>query len=197
METNSAPIAPVARWYRNATSPYTPLETLRLPRTGRTNDVLGIAPGLLGVVLQDGTTAHVNEHDYYLLRERGWTGRWTARKVTGDNTYPSINHGDKIRPLARLILDARKGETIRYRNGNRNDLRRDNLILKAKGGNEIGFSNRSCPQAPVLSCEERGRIIERVGAAVGSATPEDRIAVGQAAVRTALPALLMRPGSRA
>src|SRR5688572_12106119 len=154
METNPAPMAPAPRWYGNATSPYTPLDTLRLPRTGRTNDVLGIGPGILGVVLQDGTTALVEERDYHLLRASGWSGRWTARKVTGDNTYPSINHGDKSRPLARVILDARKGETIRYHNGNRNELTRADLILKAKGGKEIGFSNRACPQAPILSSEE-------------------------------------------
>lgn len=197
MENNSAPLAPTPRWYGNATSSYTPLETQRLPRTGRINDVLGVAPGMLGVVLQDGTTALVEERDYHLLRARGWIGRWTARKVTGDNTYPSINHGDKIRFLARIILDAREDERVSYRNGDRNDLRRCNLILKAKGGKEIGSSSRSCPQAPILSNEERGRIMVRVGEAVGSATPEDRIAVGQTAVLAALPALLTRQGGRA
>lgn len=195
MEKKSAPQVSPPRWYGNATSPYTPLDTQRLPRIGCTNDLLKPSPGILGVVLQDGTTAFVEEHDYHLLQARGWTGRWTARKVTGDNTYPSINHGDKIRFLARVILDARKDERVSYRNGDRNDLTRANLILKAKGGKEIGFSNRSCPHAPILSSEERGRVIDRVGEAVGSATAEDRIAVGQAAVRAALPALLMRRGS--
>lgn len=197
METNPAPMAPTPRWYGKATSSYTPLDTQRLPRTGRTNDVLGVGPGVLGVVLQDGTTALVEEQDYHLLRARGWAGRWTARKVTGDNTYPSINHGDKIRALARIILDARKGEVVSYRNGNRHDLTRPNLILKAKGGKEIGFGNRSCPQAPVLSGEERRRIMDRVGEAVGAATLNDRIAVAQTAVRVALPALLVSPGGGA
>lgn len=197
METNLAPKAPTPRWYGNATSPYTPLETQRLPRLGCRNDLLGLEPGIVGVVLQDGTVARVHELDYQLTRACGWTGRWTARKVTGDNTYPSINHGDKIRPLARIILDARKGEVVSYRNGDRHDLTRANLILKAKGGKEIGFSYRSCPQAPILSTAERKRIMDRVGLAVGSATQEDRTAVGQVAARAAFPALVLRPGARA
>lgn len=187
METNTAPPAPTPRWYGNATSPYTPLNTQRLPRPGCKNDVVKIAPGILGVVLQDGSVALVEATDYHLLQARGWTARWTARKVTGDNQYPSINHGDKIRPLARLILDARDGEKVRYRNGDRNDLRRSNLLLKAKGGNEIGFSRRICPQAPILCSAERARTVAAVAASVGLASFEDRISAGAMAVREAAP----------
>jgi hypothetical protein len=142
---------------------------------------------VLGVVLQDGSIAKVEARDYCLLQAAGWTARWTQRKVTGDNYYPSINHGDKIRPLARIILDARKGERIGYRNGDRNDLTRENLILKAKGGKEIGFSSRTCPQAPILSRDERGRVIAAVMASVGSASIEDRVFIGEMAVRAAAP----------
>lgn len=187
METNPAPSAPAPRWYGNATSPYTPLETQRLPRLGGINDFYPIRPGVVGVVLQDGSVVLVEERDYYLLQIAGWTARWTQRKVTGDNCYPSINHGDKIRPLCRVILDARKGETIRYRNGDRNDLTRGNLILKAKGGMEIGFSNRKCPQAPVLCAAERARTVAAVAASVGGASIEDRISTAAIAVRAATP----------
>ena len=186
MKTNFAPAAPNPRWYGNATSPYTPLETQRLPRIGGINDFFSIRPGVIGVVLQDGSIVFVEERDYYLLQAAGWTARWTQRKVTGDNYYPSINHGDKIRSICRIILDARKGETIRYRNSNRNDLTRSNLILKAKGGKEIGFGNRTCPQAPILSRDERGRVIAAVQASVGAASIEDRIAIGMGAVREAM-----------
>lgn len=182
METNPAPAAPAKRWYGDATSAYTPLNTLRLPRLGGINDLFAIKPGVVGVILQDGSVALVDEKDYLLLQERGWSARWTQRKVTGDNSYPSINHGDKIRPLCRIILNAQMGETIRYRNGDRNDLTRRNLILKAKGGKAIEFGSRSCPQAPILSQKERGRIIAAVISAVGSASVDDRIAAGKMAV---------------
>ena len=193
METNSArlltstPAAQTPRWYGPATSPYTPDDTQRLPRLGGMNDIVPFSPTVLGVVLQDGSTAKVEARDYCLLQAAGWTARWTQRKVTGNNYYPSINHGDKIRPLARIILDARKGERISYRNGDRNDLTRGNLSLKAKGGKEIGFSHRTCPQAPILSCDERARVIAAVTASVGSASIDDRVSVGEMAVRAAAP----------
>lgn len=139
------------------------------------------------MVLQDGSAVIVEEQDYYLLQAAGWSGRWTQRKVTGNNFYPSINHGDKIWPIVRVILDAHKGERISYRNGDRNDLTRGNLILKAEGGKQIGFSGRTCPQAPILSRDERGRVIAAVVASVGSASTEDRVSVGEMAVRAAAP----------
>jgi hypothetical protein len=194
METNSArlltstPAAQTPRWYGPATSPYTPDDTQRLPRLGGINDTVPLTPTVLGVVLQDGSTAKVEARDYCLLQAAGWTARWTQRKVTGNNYYPSINHGDKIRPIARVILDARKGERISYRNGDRNDLTRENLILKAKG-QEFGFSKRVCPQAPILSRDERARAAVAVESRVGSASSQDRAAVGAAVVRAALPGL--------
>lgn len=186
MQSNSAPQAPTPRWYGHATSPYTPLDTQRLPRVGGINDFFPIAPGVIGVVLQDGSVVVIEERDYYLLQAAGWTARWTQRKVTGDNYYPSINHR-KIRTLARLILDARTDERVGYRSGERNDLTRGNLILKAKGGKEICSANRTCPQAQILSRDERGRILAAVGASVGGASINDRIEVGKAAVRAAMP----------
>lgn len=189
MKSSPTPSTPTPRWYGDATSHYTPLDTQRLPRPGGQNETVDLAPSILGVILQDGTVALVDQQDYNLMRTNGWTGRWTARKVTGDNQYPSINHGDKIRPVARLILDARKGERVRYRNGNRNDLTRSNLILNAKGGAEIGSTNRTCPQAPVLCEAERARIAAAVGTAVGSASMQDRIAVAKHAVEQAMPLL--------
>lgn len=191
METNSipstsTPVTPTPRWYGHGTSPYTPDDTQRLPRLGGINDIVPISPTVLGVVLQDGSTAKVEARDYCLLQAAGWTARWTQRKVTGNNYYPSINHGDKIRTLARIILDAREGEKVRYRNGDRNDLTRGNLILNAKGGKEIGFRSRTCPQAPILSRDERVRAAAAVESRVGSASYQDRITAGAAAVRVAL-----------
>lgn len=193
MKANSVPLAVNPRRYRNATSVYTPLNTQRLPRLGDINDFFSVGPGVLGVALQDGSAALVDEHDYFLLQSAGWTARWTQRKVTGDNCYPSINHGDRIKPLARIILDAQTGEKVRYRNGDRNDLTRGNLLLKAKGGQEIGFSQRVCPQAPALSSEERRRVMAKVRESVGSASIEDRLIAGQLAFTAATSRLAGRP----
>lgn len=187
MKSSPAPSAPTSHWYGNATSPYTPLGSTSIPRCGGKNDTTDIAPGTIGVILQDGTVARVNSEDYYRLRAKGWTGRWTARWVTGNNQYPSINHGDRIRVIARVILDARKGETVKYRNGDRNDLTRGNLILKAKGGIEIGSCNRVCPAAPILGCAERNRMFAVISAAVGNASLSDRFAAAQNAVEQAQP----------
>lgn len=189
MQSDDQTSTSLPRKYNAISGWYTPLDTQRLPRPGRTNDLFYVAPRVIGVILQDGSVVLVDADDYHLLQVRGWTARWTARKVTGDNTYPSINHGDRIRPISRIILDARKGERVWSRNGDRNDLRRANLVLKAKGGLEIGFSNRLCQQAPILSRDERGRVIAAVASAVGSASLEDRVAVAQESVRRALPSI--------
>lgn len=188
-EKNPANPSPTTRFYGPNQTPYTPLNTWRLPRTGRMNDVLSVAPGIVGVVLQDGSVALVDEADYQLIRAQGWIGRWTQRKVAGDNSYPSINHG-KIRTVGRLILDARKGEKVSYRDGDQNNLTRANLILKAKGGKEIGSSNRTCPVAPALGAAQVAREVAAVKAAVGNATLEDRIAIGLGAVQVAATSLL-------
>ena len=182
MQSNPAPSAPIPRWYGNATCPYTPLGSNSIPRCGGQNDTADITKGIVGVILQDGTVVRVNIEDYNLLRARGWTARWTARWMTGDNQYPSINHGDRIRVVARIILDARKGETVRYRNGDRNDLTRGNLILKAKGGVELGSSKRFCPQAPLIGSAERNRTLAAVATAVGTASMGDRVAAAHHAV---------------
>lgn len=187
MQSIPAPSAPIPRWYGNATCHYTPLGSNSIPRCGGQNDTVDIAEGIVGVILQDGSVVRVNIEDYNLLRARGWTARWTARWMTGDNQYPSINHGDRIRVVARVVLDARKGEIVRYKNGDRNDLTRSNLILKAKGGMVIGSSKRVCPEAPILGSAERNRSLAVVAAAVGTASLSDRIAVAQQAVKQARP----------
>jgi len=174
------------RWYGSTLNGlYDPLCTNRTPRPGWQNDVIQFASGIKAVVLQDGTYALVDDADYDLMRARGWVARWTTRKVTGNNWYPSINHGDAIRPIARIILDARKGERVSYRNGDQLDLTRSNLVLKAKGGIEICAAKRSCPIAPTLGKDESARSVERVSFAVGRATRNDRERVAYQARATA------------
>lgn len=178
-------VAPQVRWYGPANNQYTPLGTSCLPRPGLQNDTVLIAAGITGVVLQDSTVVLVDSDDYDLLRARGWTARWTSRKVTGDNIYPSINHGDKIRPIARIILEAGTDEKVRYRDGNQLNLTRSNLSLRAKGGAEINSSARRCPMAPIVSGDESVRAKARIKTKVGHASSTERKHVAQIAVREA------------
>lgn len=178
------------RWYGAARVPYTPLGTSCLPRPGRRNDTLHIAANITGVVLQDSTVVRINTDDYHLLCTSGWIARWTARKVTGNNIYPSINHGDKIRPIARIILGALRDEKVRYCDGNRLNLTRGNLRLHAKGGMEIDSTHRSCPMASIVSGAESRRAAARVSARVGNASPAERVNAAALAVREAAPAIL-------
>lgn len=177
------------RKYSRYSSFYTPLDTACTPRPGRTNDFTSLSEGVIGVVLQDSSVVMVDYLDYWALQARGWHARWTARKVTGDNHYPSINHGDRIRTIARVILDARAGERVCYRDGDQLNLRRANLLLKVKGGREIGHSLRSCPQAPVLAADEQARSFAAVACAVGSASASERALVASNAVARAQPSL--------
>lgn len=174
------------RWYGATRVPYTPLGTQRLPRPGWKNDTLGIAGDVTGVILQDSSVAHADAADYQRLQDCGWVARWTSKKVTGNNFYPSINHGDKIRPIARIILNAGKDEKVKYRDGNQLNLTRANLILTAKGGKEIDGSNRRAPIAPVLGNAEGRRSAARVSASVGHASPAERAATASQAVAKAI-----------
>jgi hypothetical protein len=178
--------SPDVRWYGAARVPYTPLGTQRLPRPGWKNDTLGIADGVTGVILQDSSVAHVDAADYQRLRECGWVARWTSKKVTGNNFYPSINHGDRIRVVSRIILNAGEDEKVKYRDGNQLNLTRANLILRAKGGKEIDGSNRRAPMAPVLGNAENRRSAARVSASVGNASPAERAATASQAVAKAI-----------
>ena len=181
--------SPDVRWYGAVRAQYTPLGTSRLPRPGWQNDTLPISTGITGVVLQDSSVVFVGTDDYHLLCARGWIARWTARKVTGNNFYPSINHGGKIRPIARIILNAGKDEKVRYRDGNQLNLTRGNLSLRAKGGTEIDGNHRSCPIAPIVGSAESGKAAARVAAKVGNASPLMRATTAAQAVQDAAPRL--------
>ena len=179
------------RWYGvGCKNQYTLTGTDFLPRPGCQNDTVVVAPGITGVILQDGNIALVDDEDYIRTRDTGWIGRWTARKVTGNNTYPSIHHGDKIRSLARVILDARKGERVRYRTLNRYDLTRKNLVLCGPHGIKINFDNRRSPIAPLVCKEEGRRAAARVALRVGTASKVEREEAARWASREAQPELL-------
>ena len=86
---------------------------------------------LLGVV-------EMYEQDLRKLREQGLTGKLST-KTGQSGRYVVIKNRSVIGTtsvVARLILNTRKGLTVRYRDGNRFNLKRDNLYYqtgKAKG----------------------------------------------------------------
>lgn len=149
------------RFYGGHPTGYTPLNTMLEPRTPYRNDVEEIDADTLGVILQNGSVVRVERGDYERLRKMGWLGRWTARKVTGNNTYPSVNHGTRIIPLGRVVLGATPGEVVRYL-GSKLDLRRENLALFAKGGERLDHSQRRAKPAPAISPEERRKVLRRM-----------------------------------
>ena len=154
---------PEARWYGDATSPYHPLGTALPPRLPNRNDLIPVQPDRVAVVLQDGEAAVMSLSDYEELRSKGWKGRLTHRKVTGDNSYPSINHGPRIYTVARVILAAGPRERIRYANGNHLDLTRANLVLSTKGGARVDASSRTAIAAPAITAEQRRTVSRRMG----------------------------------
>lgn len=78
------------------------------------------------------------EDDLSKLREAGFLGKMFT-KTTESGRYVVIKNPSVLGEhsvVARLILNARKGLTVRYRDGNRLNLKRDNLYYqtgRAKG----------------------------------------------------------------
>jgi hypothetical protein len=71
------------------------------------------------------------EDDFGELMGLGLTPRW---RLAADGTPIASVLPGKVMAVARVLLDATK-EKVRYLNGNKTDLRRENLILDARGGN--------------------------------------------------------------
>lgn len=71
------------------------------------------------------------EDDFNELMDLGLTPRW---RLAEDGTPMASVLPQKSVAVARVLLDATK-EKVRYLNGKRTDLRRDNLILDSRGGN--------------------------------------------------------------
>lgn len=69
------------------------------------------------------------------LEEAGVPLNWYSN-LDGSKRYAHVKvaiTGDNVRNVARLIVKAQPGERVHYRDGNRFNLRRDNLV-KYKGG---------------------------------------------------------------
>lgn len=86
------------------------------------------------ITLADGRTARLDARDWEALLQRGVSPNWLLNSVGGGFAYVRAKTpGQRVVMVAREILGARPGEIAGYRNGDRMDLRRSNLML-SRGG---------------------------------------------------------------
>lgn len=107
-----------------------------LRRTANENDIRDLGDGTSLVSLPENAFAHVDNASIEDLRLRGLTGRWYASR-TGNRAYvamwlPSQSGQPGITTVARLITKAGPDQVVRYRNTDRFDLRRCNLLVVPK-----------------------------------------------------------------
>lgn len=82
-----------------------------------------------GVYLPDGSLALVDSRDLRDLEERGVTGAWFLADNGQGLPYVRAKGRTNLITVARAIAQAGPDEQVRYRNGNRLDLRRSNLLV--------------------------------------------------------------------
>lgn len=85
-------------------------------------------PEVVVVSLTKGKTALMNADDWERLK-REHTPNLFSRMNEHGRCYPSIRTRTGNAVVARLLVGARRGERILYRNADSCDLRRDNLSL--------------------------------------------------------------------
>lgn len=84
-------------------------------------------------------TCVLNKDDYERLLFRRYPPNW---RLSNGNVILSQAGNDNV-PVARLVADAGDGERVQFKNGDKRDLRRTNLILvQGKGGAKRGASER-------------------------------------------------------
>lgn len=76
----------------------------------------------------------VNEEDYLSLRSMGYVGGWYLNQRVAASEYVLINNKatGNNQTVARLIMSPPRGYVVRYRNNDRKDLRRCNLVLQRR-----------------------------------------------------------------
>jgi hypothetical protein len=79
---------------------------------------------------QSDRPAILYEDDFALLMDMGVSPRWSYNAATMGHV--KCYCGGKALSIARILVDAGKGERIQFLNCDRTDLRRDNLVI-AKG----------------------------------------------------------------
>lgn len=77
--------------------------------------------------------AIIYEDDFALLMDMGVSPRWAYNAATMGHV--KVYSNNKILSVARILVDAGKGERVQFLNGNRTDLRRDNLVIAKGAGN--------------------------------------------------------------
>lgn len=99
------------------------------------------------IILPDGKTARVplgrsgNDHaeialhDYQELIALGLSANWSATKGYVQCRALAVDYGHSrgVPLVARVLLGAKPGQTVRYSDGNPKNLRRENLTLVDKG----------------------------------------------------------------
>lgn len=107
-----------------------PYQPKRLPTYTRDADGNPIAV----VPLARGGDAIVDAHVLEDLLQRGFTLNWTFNlSGGGDYAYVRAKTPDNLVSISRLVTGARPGEAVRYRNGDRRDLRSRNLYVTNGG----------------------------------------------------------------
>jgi hypothetical protein len=98
------------------------------------NRIVNIDAGTIGIRLQEGSTTLVDRADFEALKARGVAGRWFLS--TGAQGLAHVRMRTQLATVtpARLIANAKAGEVIRYTNGSRLDLRRQNLKTGPRRG---------------------------------------------------------------
>lgn len=94
------------------------------------NDGLAYVP--LGTRGQRGV-AVISDDDLAMLEKLGLSLRWNRHPRTGAVHAPAGKASGSNVLVARVLMDAGKGQVVRFRNGDPTDLRRDNLILDNDG----------------------------------------------------------------
>ncbi len=72
--------------------------------------------------------ATVSYEDYHTLLSLGVSPNW---QLTGGSVVARTPIGQAL--IGRILMDAKKGQQVRYKDGNSLNLRRDNLMLRNGG----------------------------------------------------------------
>lgn len=86
------------------------------------------------VPLARGRQGHalIDKEDHLRLIEAGYGGSWFLNDPGSGKKYVCLGHGGTNKKVARLIMDPPRGYVVRYRNNDRKDLRRSNLVLQSR-----------------------------------------------------------------
>lgn len=85
------------------------------------------------VPLANGQSAMLDRADWDDLRARGLSPNWTYNDNGEGLGYVRCAGGENLVIVARVILGAGKAAAVRYRNGDRTNLRRRNLYVTGGG----------------------------------------------------------------